>query len=195
MTESITSQALPPRRPIRLSHLWREERANYEGKHYQLVDAICEPKPLQKPNPPVWIGGRGKKILLKIVAKYADVWNYNGSIDEFDETVEILKSHCRDVGRDFDEIRCTAMANGICWDSDEELDGFFTSIEAQGMDRDALLSFVGCKGSRQECADFIGNWKAKGCDGLVFFFSDIASVGSGTSQAEVFMRDVFPKVG
>ena len=79
-------------------------------------------------------------------------------------------------------------------DSDEELDGFFDSIAAQEMNRDSLLSFVGCKGSRQECADFIGNWKSKGCEGLVFFFSDIASVGSGTSQAEIFMNDVFPKV-
>ena len=177
-----------------LRRMWRDERANFDGDHYKLVDAICEPKPLQSPNPPIWIGGRGKKVLLRLVAKYADVWNYNGSIDEFDETVEILKSHCRDVGRDFDEIRCTAMANAICWDNEDELDGFFRSIERQGMNRDALLGFVGCKGSRQECADFIGRWKAKGCDGLVFYFCDIASTGSGTSMAEVFNRDVFPLV-
>ncbi len=177
-----------------LRRMWRDERADFDGNHYKLVDAICEPKPVQSPNPPVWIGGRGKKVLLKLVAKYADVWNYNGSIGEYDETVEILKSHCLDVGRDFDEIRCTAMANGLCFDNDDELDGFFETIKDQEMDRDRLLSFVGCKGSRQECGDFIGSWKEKGVDGLVFYFCDIASVGSGRSQAEVFMKDVFPAV-
>jgi alkanesulfonate monooxygenase SsuD/methylene tetrahydromethanopterin reductase-like flavin-dependent oxidoreductase (luciferase family) len=115
-----------------------------------------------------------------------------GSIDEFDEYVEILKGHCKDVGRDFDEIRITAMGGGICYDNDDELDGFFESIAAQGMPRDRLLDFISCKGSREQCAEFLSRWKSKGCDGIVFYFNDIASFGSGCSQAEIFKKDVFP---
>ncbi len=174
--------------------MWSEEQASFDGKHYSVSEVVCEPKPLQKPRPPIWIGGRGKKVLLRMVAQYADVWNYNGPIEEFDETVEILKQHCRDVGRDFDEIRVTAMATGVCWDSDEELDAFFERIAAQRVRREALLEFVRCKGSREQCAEYVRAWKDKGCDGLVFFFSDIASVGDGNSQAEVFLRDVLPQV-
>jgi alkanesulfonate monooxygenase SsuD/methylene tetrahydromethanopterin reductase-like flavin-dependent oxidoreductase (luciferase family) len=84
--------------------MWTEEKASFEGRHYRIQEAVCEPKPLQRPGPPIWIGGRGRKVLLRLVAKYADVWNFNGDIAEFDETVEVLKGHCRDVGRDFDQI-------------------------------------------------------------------------------------------
>lgn len=174
-----------------LDLMWTEDYASFEGKHYRLKEAVCEPKPIQK-RPPVWIGGRGKKVLLRIVAKYADVWNYNGSIDEFEEYREILKGHCKDVGRDFDEIRITAMGGGICYDNEDELDGFFDSIAAQGMPRDALLNFISCKGSREQCAEFINRWKSLGCDGIVFYFNDIASFGSGSSQPEIFKKDVFP---
>ena len=177
-----------------LDLMWREPMASFEGKHHRIVEAICEPKPLQK-RPPVWIGGRGKKVLLRLVAKYADVWNYNGSIGEFDETVEVLKGHCKDVGRDFDEIRITAMAGGaICYDSPGELDAFFERIAPQGFKRERLLEFVSCKGSRAQCTEYLQSWKKKGCDGMVFYFNDIASVGHGDSQAEIFKRDVFPQV-
>ena len=174
-----------------LDLMWTEPRASFEGKHYRIVDAINEPKPLQK-RPPVWIGGRGKKVLLRIVAKHADVWNYNGSMADFDEALEALKGHCKDVGRDIDEIRVTVMAGGICYDSKDELDGFFARIAPQGFERERLLDFISCKGSREQCAEFLGKWRKKGADGVVFYFNDIATVGDGGSQAEIFKRDVLP---
>ncbi len=170
--------------------LWSEEVASFEGKHYKLEEVICEPKPLQSPRPQVWIGGRGPKVLLRLVAEYADVWNFNGSLADFPESLEILKGHCRDVGRDFDEITVTAMSGGIAYDNDDELDSFFERIQAQQLNRDNLMDFVSCKGSREQCAEYLREWEKAGCDGMVFFFQDIASVGSGVSQAEVFKRDV-----
>lgn len=177
-----------------LKKLWTEDYASHEGKHYKLDEAVCEPKPLQKPHPPVWIGGRGEKVLLNIVAQHADVWNYNGSQGEFERYKEILKGHCKDVGRDFDEIRITCMSGGICFDSDDELDAFMARIEKQNLNKEFLLQLVDCHGSRERCAEFVGNWKRMGVDGVVFFFNDIASFGAGDSQAEVFRRDVFPRV-
>lgn len=178
-----------------LTRMWSEEKASFEGKHYRLHEAICEPKPLQRPRPPIWIGGRGPKVLLRLVAKYADVWNFNGSIEEFPATVEILKGHCRDVGRDFDEITLTAMSGGIAYDSQEELEGFFERIDPQKLSRERLLDFVRCKGTREQCCEFLRSWKKAGCDGIVFYFNDIASVGGGMSQAEIFKREILPSVG
>ena len=177
-----------------LRHMWTDELASFEGKHFRLEEAVCEPKPLQRTGPPLWIGGRGQKILLRIVARYADVWNFNGNIDEFDETVEILKSHCREVGRDFSEIRLTAMGNGICYENEAELEDFKRRIAGQDVSFDRLMSITGCKGSSEQCVDFLRRWKEKGCDGFVFFFQDIASFGDGGSQAEKFKRDVLPHV-
>src|SRR5579871_1248322 len=58
--------------------MWTETVANFDGKYYQLKDARCEPKPVQKPYPPFVIGGSGEQLTLRVVAKYASVWNFVG---------------------------------------------------------------------------------------------------------------------
>lgn len=85
--------------------LWTEPVANFDGKYYQLHDARCEPKPVQKPYPPFVIGGGGEQLTLRVVARYADVWNHvGGSVDTFKHKVEVLHQHCAAVGRDPAEI-------------------------------------------------------------------------------------------
>jgi F420-dependent oxidoreductase-like protein len=178
-----------------IRRLWSDaDMVSFEGKHFQLKDAVCEPKPLQNPHPPIVIGGKGEKVLLRIVAEYADVWNYNGNRDEFPRYRDVLKEHCRAIGRDFDEITITAMAGGICYDNADEEDRFFERIAAQGHKKENLLNFVSCKGSRAECAEFLDGWRKVGVHGIVFYFNDIASFGAGDSQAEIFKRDVLPQV-
>jgi F420-dependent oxidoreductase-like protein len=81
--------------------LWTETVANFDGKYYQLKDARCEPKPVQKPYPPFVIGGGGEQLTLRVVAKYADVWNFvGGGIDAFRHKSEVLNGHCAEIGRD-----------------------------------------------------------------------------------------------
>jgi F420-dependent oxidoreductase-like protein len=87
--------------------LWTEERANYQGRFYKLVDAIHEPKPVQKPHPPIWIGGSGEELTLRVVAKHADAWNPSGGGGDPDEAARlsaVLDERCREVGRDPAEI-------------------------------------------------------------------------------------------
>ncbi len=85
--------------------LWTDDVASFDGKYYQLHDAHFEPKPLQKPHPPVVIGGGGEKRTLRIVARYADIWNYGGgTLDEFVHKSAVLDEHCRAIGREPGEI-------------------------------------------------------------------------------------------
>lgn len=68
------------------------------------------PKPVQKPGPPILIGGSGEQLTLKIVAKHADIWNYSGGdLETFKHKVGVLTQHCEDVGRDFGEIELSAQ--------------------------------------------------------------------------------------
>jgi F420-dependent oxidoreductase-like protein len=84
-----------------MKRLWMDERANFEGEHYVLIDAPCEPKPLQRPHPPVWVGGEGEKLLLRIVARHAHGWNvWLMPVEDYRRKVEVLAGHCRDAGRD-----------------------------------------------------------------------------------------------
>jgi F420-dependent oxidoreductase-like protein len=86
--------------------LWTRPRTTFEGNHYRLRDAVAEPKPIQKPYPPIWIGGSGPKRTLRITAEYADVWNAaGGSPQEVAASSAILDQHCLDVGRNPNEIR------------------------------------------------------------------------------------------
>jgi F420-dependent oxidoreductase-like protein len=85
--------------------LWTEKYADFEGTYYQLKQASCDPKPIQQPYPPIVIGGSGERRTLRIVAKYADVWNFaGGPMDQFRHKLAVLEEHCRAVGRDFTSI-------------------------------------------------------------------------------------------
>ena len=85
--------------------LYTQDVTNFDGKYYQLKDARREPKPIQKPYPPIVIGGSGEQLTLRVVAKHANIWNYVfGTVDDFQRKVGILKEHCAAVGRDPQEI-------------------------------------------------------------------------------------------
>jgi F420-dependent oxidoreductase-like protein len=89
-----------------LKLLWTEDVASYDGRYYKLEGAISEPKPVQKPHPPIWIGGSGEKRTLRIAAQHADVWNIVGAPpDEALRLSRVLDAHCAEFGRDPAEIR------------------------------------------------------------------------------------------
>jgi len=87
-----------------IKRLWTEKQVNFKGKYYEIKEAYCEPKPLQKPWPPIMIGGAGEKMTLRVVARHADIWNTFGPPQVFSQKISILKEHCEAVGRNIDEI-------------------------------------------------------------------------------------------
>jgi alkanesulfonate monooxygenase SsuD/methylene tetrahydromethanopterin reductase-like flavin-dependent oxidoreductase (luciferase family) len=89
-----------------IKKLWTEPKADYEGRYYRLEEALAEPKPVQRPHPPIWIGGSGERKTLRIVAEHADVWNFGGGpVETAVQKNEVLDRHCADVGRDPAQIR------------------------------------------------------------------------------------------
>jgi len=84
--------------------LWREPQATVTGTHYRLAAAIAEPKPVQRPHPPITIAGAGEKRLLPIVARHADAWSSFGSPDVFRRKIEILRRYCDAAQRDCEAI-------------------------------------------------------------------------------------------
>jgi F420-dependent oxidoreductase-like protein len=104
-----------------LKSLWTQERTTFEGKHFHLRDAMCEPKPLQKPRIPLWIGGSGEKVTLRHVALEADGWNtFLMPLDEFDHKLSVLDGHCADVGRSRSDIRIQLVMQAVLGASSAE---------------------------------------------------------------------------
>jgi F420-dependent oxidoreductase-like protein len=101
--------------------MWTEEPyASFEGKYYQIQNAYCNPKPIQKPSPPILVGGSGERKTLKIVAKYADACNLFGSIETIKRKLDVLKEHCKNIGRDYDSILKTKLDLVVIDDSEEK---------------------------------------------------------------------------
>ena len=101
--------------------MWTEESStSFNGKYYQIKNAYCNPKPVQKPSPPIMIGGSGERQTLRIVAKYGDACNIFGSIETVKRKLSILKEHCKSVGRDYDSILKTKLG-GVVIEDDREL--------------------------------------------------------------------------
>jgi alkanesulfonate monooxygenase len=85
-----------------------DDESPYNGKHYQLERTLNVPQPLQRPHPPILIGGGGERKTLRLVAQYAQACNLFPS-PELEHKLDVLRQHCADVGRDYDEIEKTVM--------------------------------------------------------------------------------------
>jgi F420-dependent oxidoreductase-like protein len=95
------------------NQMWSENNGAFNGKYYQLAETLCNPQPLSKPHPPILIGGGGERKTLRLVAKYADACNLMGRLsdDDLRSKLDILKSHCDEVGRDYNAIEKTTLTS------------------------------------------------------------------------------------
>ena len=90
--------------------LLTEPVANFSGTHYRLTNARCEPKPMQRPRPPLVIGGIGERRTLRAAARWADQWNYpRGEPGEFRRLIGVLSQRCEEVGRPIGEIEISTQ--------------------------------------------------------------------------------------
>ena len=106
-----------------IKEMWFKNRASFEGRYYTIRDAICNPKPIQKPHPTIMVGGSGEKHLLKVAAKHADRYNlFFGTPNETKRKISILKEHCNSIGRDVKEIQYSVVLPCIIRESEEEAD-------------------------------------------------------------------------
>ena len=89
--------------------MWSENDSAFDGRHYQLERTLNSPAPLSRPHPFILIGGGGERKTLRLVAQYADACNIFVGGDEARNKLDVLRSHCETVGRDYDEIEKTTM--------------------------------------------------------------------------------------
>jgi F420-dependent oxidoreductase-like protein len=91
--------------------MWSGDRSPFKGTIYNLPEPISSPQPVQKPHPPILIGGGGEQKTLRLVAQYGDACNlFAADLDGLKHKLEVLKQHCQDLDRDYDKIEKTALA-------------------------------------------------------------------------------------
>ena len=138
--------------------LLTEDVADFDGEFFHLRDARCEPKPVQA-RLPLWVGGGGEKITLRIAARHADGWNVPFiAPDTYRHKVKVLDEHCSDVGREPGTI--TKSVNlGLAW-RPGDLDAQFGNI-AEFVKPGVLM------GSVQEVVDRIGEYADAGAEWVI----------------------------
>lgn len=166
--------------------MWTNAETTYEGKYYRLERANCDPKPLQKPTPPVWIGGGGEKVTLRVVAEHADVSNFGSSVEEFVRKREILKGHCAAIGRDEETIRKTVSSEIFIRETEKEiLEAGSRSLWGEPAESWRSKALVG---TPEQVSEKIQRYLDAGCTGFVPWCPDYPS----TETLELFARHVMP---
>jgi F420-dependent oxidoreductase-like protein len=124
--------------------MWTEEEpaATFNGKYYQINNAYCNPKPIQKPSPPIMIGGSGERYTLKIIAKYADACNLFGSTETVKRKLSILNEHCKSVGRDYDSILKTKLGFVVIDNDKKMVEKRLQQIISSGIPKEQVGEFV-----------------------------------------------------
>ena len=163
--------------------LWSNYRFTFHGKYFHVEDTILEPKPLQKPHPPILIGGVGPKITLRMIAEIGDACNLWGPPDEFVKQRETLKRHCEEVGRDESTIEKTTYDLVICAPTQAALQ---TKIEK--LLRKGVEPWMALVGTPSQLIDIVGEYARAGAEHLCMDFA-----GNDTESYELFVNEVMRK--
>jgi alkanesulfonate monooxygenase SsuD/methylene tetrahydromethanopterin reductase-like flavin-dependent oxidoreductase (luciferase family) len=136
--------------------LWTQETTTFEGKHFQLKDARCEPKPIQE-HLPLVIGGGGERRTLRIVAEHGDIWNmFYGDVDEYRHKLDVLARHCADVGRDPADVRKSLAFRAIL--DDDERAARDRARELHGDPLPERLQKMMIVGTPEQCVERLGGY-------------------------------------
>ena len=150
-----------------------EEKATFEGEFYSIKNAINQPKPLQKPYPPLWVCGGGEKVTLKLLAKYGDYGNWDVDVDGFIHKSEILKNHCEQQERDFSSIKKTLHTNVIIGENQKDLENKIEKISTvTGIPKEMYIDKP-LVGTQEKVFNTVDEFKSVDCSYIIAYIPDI----------------------
>jgi alkanesulfonate monooxygenase SsuD/methylene tetrahydromethanopterin reductase-like flavin-dependent oxidoreductase (luciferase family) len=167
--------------------LFDNERTNFHGQYYTIEDALCEPKPVQQPMP-ILIGGIGEELSMRIVAESADIWNNwtSPEIDEYRQKLDALQRHCRDVGRNPDDIRKSMHIKPLIGESEAE-------VEERAKTSDRHRS----RGTPEQVAEHLLSFVKLGVSDFVFMLDapgDFRSLELLATKVAPYVREQGPRL-
>jgi alkanesulfonate monooxygenase SsuD/methylene tetrahydromethanopterin reductase-like flavin-dependent oxidoreductase (luciferase family) len=176
-----------------IERLLAGERITHEGRFYRMVDAVCEPRPIQA-RLPILIGGSGREKTLRTVARHADLWNAYASPERVAESLAILGERCAEVGRPYEAIDKSVYMEVVIRESESEVREYWTSVE----DRHGIRGRVGSDGTPrtlnvggppEAVADYVRGFGDLGIDEVIWIFRNPFDLESMSRLAEVRSAD------
>jgi F420-dependent oxidoreductase-like protein len=165
--------------------MWSEPDTTYEGEFFTLQGAQCDPKPLQSPHPPILIGGSGEQLTLRVVARLADRANFGGKPEEFAHKCDVLRKHCDEVGRDYDEIEKTWSPEIFVRETEAEVRKVQTSTFGEPFDSWQAGNLVG---TPEQVIEKINRYRDMGVTSIISWNRDYP----GTDTLQLVAEQVIP---
>lgn len=163
--------------------MWSEPRATFHGKYFHVNEAILEPKPVQKPHPPIMIGGSGEQLTLRAVARWADACNLFGDPAMVKNKLDVLREHCDKIGRDFNTIERTNLSTLLIAKDESALKAKKERLKLPEPFRGNALTIP-------QVIDLVGRYKDVGSQMMIF-----SSYQNDMETLELFAADVIPHFG
>jgi len=163
--------------------MWSEARATFHGKYFQVDEAILEPKPVQKPHPPVMIGGSGEQLTLRAVARWGDACNLFGDPATVRRKLDVLRGHCDNEGRDFETIERSNLTSMLVARDESALKAKKERMNLPGPFRGYALTVP-------QAIDLVQSYGHAGVQLLIF-----SSYKNDMETLELFAEEVLPEFG
>jgi F420-dependent oxidoreductase-like protein len=168
-----------------VKRMWTEPDATFSGRHHSVSGAQCDPKPLQQPHPPIWIGGAGEQLTLRVVAEHADYSNFGGDPATFTHKRDVLRSHCAAIGRDPAEIRMTWSPEILLRESEVEVAALSRARSGGDTEQWRAGNLIG---TADQVCERLAAYVELGVAGVVAWCADYPD----TETLQRFARDVVP---
>jgi F420-dependent oxidoreductase-like protein len=160
-----------------IKKLWTEEKTSFRGDFYEAKETICKPKPLQKPHPPIMIGGGGEKYTLKVAAEIGNIWNmWGGSIEDYRRKVKILEENCDSLERKISDIELSWSGNFLIGKNEKRLN---KKISTYGVENMIVCTY-------KNCIEILQDYIDAGCKHFIF------SLYTFNDEKETFMEEIAP---
>jgi alkanesulfonate monooxygenase SsuD/methylene tetrahydromethanopterin reductase-like flavin-dependent oxidoreductase (luciferase family) len=172
--------------------LWSEQTVTLDGRHVRLRDAYCDPKPLQQ-LPPIWIGGGGERVNLRIAARHADATNWQVGLEAFRHKSVLLERYCEEIGRPFTELLRTHGPDCRLFDNEADLSAWCRSPGGgnlwgrEGLDEYVRDNFVG---TVEQVAEKMQGFVDAGARAFVLWLRDYPA----DETLRRFMAEVVPRL-
>ena len=170
-----------------VKRMWTEPDATYRGRYYSIEGAQCDPKPVQQPRPPIWIGGAGEQLTLRVVARHADYSNFGGDQAMWAHKRDVLRAHCDTVGRDPAEIRMTWSPDILVRGTEAEVGAAANERSLWGGDTESWRT-SNLVGTAEQVSEKLRSYVDLGLAGVVAWCADYPD----TETLERFAADVVP---
>ena len=164
--------------------LWTQDQPSFTGRHYRLQEAWCEPRPVQRPHPPILIGGSGEKVLLRLVARHAQMWNCPGEVEEIARKIEVLKAHCATEGTSADAIEKTWFGNVVIDADAARAKARLERMAAAWGMRPEQMAARSLAGTPDEVIDRIHAYRAAGVTGFIGMYGRVEDLRSTQLMGE-----------